>query len=199
MVNYETFITIRNKLTPFAYCFVAIFALLFVQFLYYSAQTPIAYVIGIVVTYQILRYGMKRNKKVIQCVPKSQQWGAFLLGCSIIASGIVISALWTGINPILNAYRYIPLPHMFYVIFLAPIGEEVIYRQMLYTDAFSNKWLGRIISGSLFVMIHAPMPLPSLVFYILATIGLFVAYEKSGNNLWVAIIVHGINNAVAFL
>jgi len=199
MLKQDTLNTIQRKLKPFVYSFVAIVVLLFVQFLFYSVESIFAYTVGILLTYQLLRYGNTQNKKVNQRVSHRQQWGAFLLGCFILLCAIIATTLWTGNSPILHAYRFTPIAHMIYIICLAPIGEEVIYRQMLYKDAFAHKWIGRVVSGTLFIAIHTPTTLPSLTFYIIATIGLFVAYEKSGNNLWVAIAVHSLNNAMAFI
>lgn len=191
--------SIQNKVKPFIHAFAVIFTLLFVQFLFYSGESIFAYMIGILLSTYIIRYGNRQNNKVRKSVPHRQQWNAFLLGCLILACASVITAVWSGINPIMHAYQVTPFPYMFYIVILAPMGEEVIYRQLLYRDAFTHKWAGRLISGGLFIAIHTPLTFPSLAFYIMATIALFIAYEKSGDNLWVAIAVHILNNAVAFI
>lgn len=199
MVKQYDITAIKNRVMPFIKAFVVIFALLFVHFIFYSTESVFAYLLGIAIVGSILVYGNIQNSKVRKSVPYTQHRKAFLLGGIILAGAIIITAIWSGINPVMHAYRYTPLPKMFYIVILAPIGEEVIYRQMLYKDAFTHKWIGRFVSGSLFVAIHAPTTLYSLVFYISATIALFVAYEKSGNNLWVAIALHIANNTFAFM
>lgn len=199
MINNHTIITVKNKGMPFVHAFAVIFTLLFVQFIFYSTESILAYALGILLVRYIFKYGKIKNDKVRKSVPYTQKRNAFLLGCAILIGAISLTAVWSGISPIMHAYRYTPVPQMFYIIVLAPIGEEVIYRQLLHKDAFTHKWMGRLVSGSLFIAIHVPTTLSSLTFYTLATIGLFVAYEKSGNNLWVAIAVHILNNAVAFM
>lgn len=199
MFEHRNVIMMKNKVMPFIHAFTAIVALLFVHFIFYSTESILAYIIGIIIVRYIFKYGKIQNDKVRKSVPYTQHRNAFLLGGAIMAGAIILTAIWSGINPIMHAYRVTPLPKMFYIIILAPIGEEVIYRQLLYKDAFAHKWVGRLVSGSLFIAIHTPTTFYSLAFYILATVALFVAYEKSGNNLWVAIALHIANNAFAFM
>jgi membrane protease YdiL (CAAX protease family) len=81
---------------------------------------------------------------------------------------------------------------------VAPIAEEVFFRGFLY-QAFRNSWgvlPGAVLSGLLFGAIH----LEFFKLVQLAILGVILAllFEKTGS-LWPPIILHGVNNTLAFI
>lgn len=190
-------LSMTHKLTPVLRVFVAIVTLLFIQFLFLSNTSIIARVIGLILIVVLAYYGAQKNNNVRVNVPHKQMWTAFLWGGLCITLGTLIMIIWESDTVFSQLYLNVSLAHLIYIIIIAPIGEEMIYRQLLYKDAFTHIWVGRIVSGVLFIAIHTPNTLPTLLFYTLATIGLSITYENSGNNIWTAIGVHIVNNAVA--
>lgn len=184
---------------PFIQALIVLFLLLFIQFLFYSSESIPAYVFGGFLLCLIGQYGKAQNDKLKKEVSRKKQLYAFLLGCIIIGCGILLRAIWIGESPIIHAYQFVPIPRIIYACIIAPIGEEIIFRQMLYREWLTNRWIGRILSSTLFIAIHAPFDPPTFFFYVIATIGLLVAYEKSGDNVLVSIGVHATNNIFAFL
>ena len=83
---------------------------------------------------------------------------------------------------------------------VAPIGEEVLFRGMLYTTLKRRVRAGSlmplIISALLFALIHAS-PLHLIPLFLMG-LGFAIAYERSGS-LWVPILMHAVNNGVTFL
>lgn len=186
-------------LTTFGKGFVAIYALLLIQISFYDDYSVFVYGMFGFIAVVIAFYGKRQNNKVKQKTTMKQKGMAFIYGCLIIACGVLLQYVLTGEPFIIHAYQITPSPQSFYVCLIAPVGEEVIYRQMLYSDAFGNHAIGRIISGALFILIHFPTTIPTFLFYLIATIGLFVAYEKSGKNIMVSTAVHITNNVFAFI
>ena len=80
---------------------------------------------------------------------------------------------------------------------MAPIGEEVFFRGLLYNclkRQFSIR-IGIVGSGLCFALIHiSPLAIP-----IIFLMGMFLAlvYEKT-KSLWVTILIHAINNSAIF-
>lgn len=124
---------------------------------------------------------------------------AFGLGVGLIA---IATLIYSGIEHqalFIHAYKQMPLLAL-YSVLLAPVGEEIVYRQILYRNCFSHhRMAGRIIIGLLFVLSHGPTTLTSFSFYVAATVGLFIAYEMSGDDVRVSIGVHMLNNLLVLL
>lgn len=83
---------------------------------------------------------------------------------------------------------------------VAPIGEEVLFRGMLYTTLKRRVRAGSliplIVSALLFALIHAS-PLHLIPLFLMG-LGFTIAYERTGS-LWVPILMHAVNNGVTFL
>ena len=186
-------------LKPLGKGIIVIYILLFVQVIFYGDYPLGVYIIFGCMAFVIAVYGIRKNNSVRQPTSIKNRWLAFVCGCLILTFGIYLRYYWTGDSPILHAYRTTPIPRLIYTCLIAPIGEEVIYRQLLYSDWFGDHPLGLFVSGALFIAIHFPSTIHAFVFYTIATIGLFVAYEKSGKDITVSMAVHIANNVFAFI
>ncbi len=81
---------------------------------------------------------------------------------------------------------------------LAPIGEELVFRRILFATwrTGTHPVLGHALSALFFGLIHLNMP--SLPLYIFMGLCFSIAYERTGT-IWAAIAVHAINNTVGAL
>ena len=81
---------------------------------------------------------------------------------------------------------------------VAPFAEEIFFRGFVFAGLRTrlSLWPAALISGGLFGLVHAPSGITTVV--PLAIIGVVFAwlYERTGS-LWLAIIAHAINNALA--
>lgn len=83
---------------------------------------------------------------------------------------------------------------------VAPIGEEIFFRGMLYTTlkrrTSSGSLIPLIVSALLFALMHAnPLHLlPLLVMGLMFAI----VYERTGS-LWIPILMHAVNNGITFV
>ena len=92
--------------------------------------------------------------------------------------------------------------YIIYSTLLSPIIEEVIFRQVMYNSLITqdgNKWPARIITSLLFIVLHFPTTDIQWIYYTLCTIALQTVYEKSDNNLHVAIGYHVLYNLTTLL
>lgn len=87
-------------------------------------------------------------------------------------------------------------------VLVAPIFEELIFRKYLYKEFLSplfGKWTALMLASLAFIFYHFPKE-PWQVFYLtISTIGLHVAYELSDYDTRPALILHVINNYLAFI
>jgi uncharacterized protein len=87
------------------------------------------------------------------------------------------------------------------IIAVAPVSEEVFFRGFMYGGLRSRLpvWAAAAISGAIFGLLHYTDPDSLTVVPQLALLGVVLAwlYERTGS-LWPAIILHVINNAIAF-
>lgn len=83
-------------------------------------------------------------------------------------------------------------------VILAPIGEEFVFRGLLYKKLFGLNWLGLVASSVLFALVHMPTNLPSWFIYMSSGLIFAYAYKKT-DNLGVSILIHLVNNALATL
>jgi len=81
---------------------------------------------------------------------------------------------------------------------VAPVAEEIFFRGFLYTGlrARWGKWAGLIITSLLFSLMHVLPGVLVPIFFMGLILGWL--YERTGS-IWPAVIVHGLNNALAFL
>ncbi len=97
-----------------------------------------------------------------------------------------------------------PLMRMYYpsqvccIWVAAPIWEELIFRYQLYDTILKPKYgrlLGAFGSGILFLLIHFPTSLHSVVLYVIPTVLFYLIYENFG--LYGVIVIHCIYNVIA--
>lgn len=91
------------------------------------------------------------------------------------------------------------------VVLIAPFVEEVIFRKLLMGTCEETfrfpPVVGIIVSSLVFSFIHVS-DLESLKFifqYLALAVPICVAYHKSGNNIYVTLILHIINNAISVI
>lgn len=158
-------------------------------------------IIGAVVVILIFGYSYYRGRPKIKAVAPKRKLIAFLMGLGIMIIAVGINALITGLPLINHLYKVLPLNLLIYNCILAPIAEESIYRQLLYGNWSSmvgtNR--GRIITGIIFVIMHYPQSPSMVLYYILSTIALYVAYEISGNDIRISILLHLLNNLTVII
>lgn len=157
--------------------------------------------LGVIIVIMITVYSYYSGKKYQKQRSWSVKLQALILGACIMVVAIGINALITGLPITNHLYKTLPLNLIIYNCFLAPIAEESIYRQLLYGNwrLMNGRWIGRIITGMIFVVMHYPQTPSSWLYYILSTIALYVAYELSGNDIRISILLHLINNLTVII
>ncbi len=83
---------------------------------------------------------------------------------------------------------------------VAPIGEEFLFRGYIFTALrnWRGPWTGAVVTGLLFGLVHAgSAPLLDLVPLAALGFGLCLLYRRTGS-LYPCIVVHSLNNSVAF-
>lgn len=91
------------------------------------------------------------------------------------------------------------------ILVLAPILEELIFRKFLigyFKSKQLNPWIPYIISIVVFAAIHMNFTIEDLIFfpaYLVLSAVITLAYKYSGNNIYVSILVHFLNNLISLI
>lgn len=80
---------------------------------------------------------------------------------------------------------------------LAPVTEEIFMRGMLQGTVFKNTYIGLVAISVLFAYLHGPYTIPSFITYLGMGLAFGIRY-KTSDNLWNSILLHALNNLVAF-
>ena len=80
---------------------------------------------------------------------------------------------------------------------LAPVTEEIFMRGMLQGTVFKNTYIGLVGTSVLFAYLHGPYTIPSFITYLGMGLAFGIRY-KTSDNLWNSILLHFLNNLVAF-
>ena len=80
---------------------------------------------------------------------------------------------------------------------LAPISEEIFMRGLLQGTVFKNTYIGLITTSILFAYLHGPYTISSFITYLGMGFAFGIRY-KTSDNLWNSILLHALNNLVAF-
>lgn len=80
---------------------------------------------------------------------------------------------------------------------LAPVTEEIFMRGMLQGTVFKNTYIGLVGTSVLFAYLHGPYTIPSFITYLGMGVAFGIRY-KTSDNLWNSILLHALNNLVAF-
>ena len=80
---------------------------------------------------------------------------------------------------------------------LAPVTEEIFMRGMLQGTVFKNTYIGLVGTSFLFAYLHGPYTIPSFITYLGMGLAFGIRY-KTSDNLWNSILLHFLNNLVAF-
>lgn len=80
---------------------------------------------------------------------------------------------------------------------LAPVTEEIFMRGMLQGTVFKNTYIGLVATSVLFAYLHGPYTIPSFITYLGMGLAFGIRY-KTSYNLWNSILLHALNNLVAF-
>ena len=80
---------------------------------------------------------------------------------------------------------------------LAPITEEIFMRGLLQGTVFKNTYIGLVATSVLFAYLHGPYTIPSFITYLGMGFAFGIRY-KTSDNLWNSILLHALNNLVAF-
>ena len=80
---------------------------------------------------------------------------------------------------------------------LAPVTEEIFMRGMLQGTVFKNTYIGLVTTSVLFAYLHGPYTIPSFITYLGMGLAFGIRY-KTSDNLWNSILLHFLNNLVAF-
>lgn len=80
---------------------------------------------------------------------------------------------------------------------LAPVTEEIFMRGMLQGTVFKNTYIGLVATSVLFAYLHGPYTIPSFITYLGMGLAFGIRY-KTSDNLWNSILLHVLNNLVAF-
>ena len=80
---------------------------------------------------------------------------------------------------------------------LAPVTEEIFMRGMLQRTVFKNTYIGLVGTSVLFAYLHGPYTIPSFITYLGMGVAFGIRY-KTSDNLWNSILLHFLNNLVAF-
>ena len=80
---------------------------------------------------------------------------------------------------------------------LAPVTEEIFMRGLLQGTVFKNTYIGLVATSVLFAYLHGPYTIPSFITYLGMGLAFGIRY-KTSDNLWNSILLHALNNLVAF-
>ena len=80
---------------------------------------------------------------------------------------------------------------------LAPVTEEIFMRGLLQGTVFKNTYIGLVGTSVLFAYLHGPYTIPSFITYLGMGVAFGIRY-KTSDNLWNSILLHALNNLVAF-
>lgn len=80
---------------------------------------------------------------------------------------------------------------------LAPVTEEIFMRGLLQGTVFKNTYIGLVATSVLFAYLHGPYTIPSFITYLGMGFAFGIRY-KTSDNLWNSILLHALNNLVAF-
>ena len=80
---------------------------------------------------------------------------------------------------------------------LAPVTEEIFMRGLLQGTVFKNTYIGLVVTSVLFAYLHGPYTIPSFITYLGMGLAFGIRY-KTSDNLWNSILLHALNNLVAF-
>lgn len=80
---------------------------------------------------------------------------------------------------------------------LAPVTEEIFMRGMLQGTVLKNTYIGLVATSVLFAYLHGPYTIPSFITYLGMGVAFGIRY-KTSDNLWNSILLHFLNNLVAF-
>ena len=80
---------------------------------------------------------------------------------------------------------------------LAPVTEEIFMRGLLQGTVFKNTYIGLVATSVLFAYLHGPYTIPSFITYLGMGLAFGIRY-KTSDNLWNSILLHVLNNLVAF-
>ena len=80
---------------------------------------------------------------------------------------------------------------------LAPVTEEIFMRGLLQGTVFKNTYIGLVATSVLFAYLHGPYTIPSFITYLDMGVAFGIRY-KTSDNLWNSILLHFLNNLVAF-
>ena len=80
---------------------------------------------------------------------------------------------------------------------LAPVTEEIFMRGMLQGTVFKNTYIGLVGTSVLFAYLHGPYTIPIFITYLGMGFAFGIRY-KTSDNLWNSILLHFLNNLVAF-
>ena len=80
---------------------------------------------------------------------------------------------------------------------LAPVTEEIFMRGLLQGTVFKNTYIGLVATSVLFAYLHGPYTIPSFITYLGMGVAFGIRY-KTSDNLWNSILLHFLNNLVAF-
>ena len=156
-------------------------------------------------------FGLRRRKIGWEAIGlKSTSWSWILISITVtlalipIVSLITLLVLFLSGQPMDNPQLDFLLPEGLSVLdgllmlllagFLAPFGEELLFRGVLYkfTRDKWGVWMGVFLSSLLFGLIHGNLAVGLTGFFVGIVAAILYEYSKS---LWTAIIVHIINNS----
>lgn len=175
----------------------------------FAITTPevLSVIMGMILIIVLGIFGIvSSNKHRVESVPTKRNMIAIGAGVGLIALGMVLAGL-TGARAFVATNESINWIMLGYVVIGAPIIEEVIFRQTLYGN-YNKATLGiptptniivLVVLALLFILLHLPSTLPAFLYYACSAIGLSTAYVYSGNNVYVSLIVHMLNNLVTAL
>ncbi len=154
------------------------------------------------ITWRQLGINFKQLSKVI----KEGLLGGLVLFGVVVAAGMLVEylvAIEIELQPfaqlVIEADNYGDLIMLLIIgSVLAPIGEEIYFRGLVY-PAFKNRWglkLGMLFSGIFFALLH--FDLLRFIPLMLGGIGLSYIYERSGS-IFSCMIAHGFWNAIMIL
>ena len=80
---------------------------------------------------------------------------------------------------------------------LAPVTEEIFMRGLLQGTVFKNTYIGLVTTSVFFAYLHGPYTISSFITYLGMGVAFGIRY-KTSDNLWNSILLHALNNLVAF-
>lgn len=150
-----------------------------------------------------IEYQYQSSVETIMKKPRQNWLNAFLVGFFGLGLNILLTWMITG-DTFQFSHEASKLSQgaIISTIAIAPIMEELIFRQTLYHNLLKpkmNKWVAFSIAVLVFTLFHIPKTPLLFTQYLISSTSLYLVYDQSKDDVRTSILFHMLNNIIAIL